>query len=139
MRHRSPLAIALALLWTLAAGAATADQTSASAPSAPAKVNVNTASAAELSYLPRLGSKVAERIVEYRKANGPFGRPEQLMEVKGIGEKLFLVLKPYLAVSGPTTLRSKVRTGSSPKSRSDRPAQRSASPSTRAVPVGKGR
>ena len=60
--------------------------------SAPKKVNINTASAAELAYLPRLGAKVAARIVEHRKEK-PFTRPEDLMEVKGIGEKLFVTLK----------------------------------------------
>ena len=44
--------------------------------------------------------EVAERIVERRKEK-PFARPEELMEVKGIGEKLFLSLKPYLSVTGP--------------------------------------
>ena len=53
------------------------------------KVNINTATEAELAYLPRLGAKVAARIVEHRKEK-PFARPEDLMEVKGIGEKLFL-------------------------------------------------
>ena len=67
------------------------------------KVNINTATAAELAYLPRLGAKVAARIVEHRKEK-PFAKPEDLMEVKGIGERLFVTLKPYVAVSGPTTL-----------------------------------
>ena len=54
-------------------------------------------------YLPRIGSKVADLIVERRKEK-PFARPEELMEVKGIGEKLFLTLKPYVSITGPTTL-----------------------------------
>ena len=71
------------------------------------KVNINTATATELSYLPRLGPKVAARIVEHRKEK-PFARPEDLMEVKGIGEKLFATLKPYVAVSGPKIGRAHV-------------------------------
>jgi hypothetical protein len=62
------------------------------------------------------------------------------MEVKGIGEKLFLTLKPYIAVSGPTTLAAKVRLGSSRKrdvaSPASKPPQKSAPAS---VPAGKGR
>ena len=42
------------------------------------KININTATAAELAYLPRIGAKVAERIVERRKEK-PFARPEELM------------------------------------------------------------
>jgi competence protein ComEA len=76
---------------------------------APAKVvNINQASAAELTRLPRVGQKLADRIVEHRTGHGPFRRAEDLMEVKGVGEKMFAGLKPYLTVSGPTTLGEKV-------------------------------
>jgi competence protein ComEA len=102
------------------------------------KVNINTASEVELAYLPRLGTKVAARIVEHRKQK-PFARPEELMEVKGIGEKLFLTLKPYVALSGPTTLTAKVRSSSTSASRrSSHPAASKEKPAT-TVPVGKGR
>jgi competence protein ComEA len=99
------------------------------------KININTATAAELAYLPRIGAKVAERIVERRKEK-PFTKPEELMEVKGIGEKLYSSLKPYVAVSGPTTIRAKVRLATS--SRRSSPSAASEKP-TNAVPVGKGR
>src|SRR6185295_9666726 len=68
------------------------------------KININQASATELANLPRIGAKVADRIVEYRQAHGSFSKVEDLMEVKGIGEKLFTQLKPYVTLSGPTTL-----------------------------------
>jgi competence protein ComEA len=71
-------------------------------------VNVNQASSAEIARLPRVGAKLADRIVEHRKDHGPFKRVEDLMEVKGVGEKMFASLKPYLAVSGQTTLAEKV-------------------------------
>jgi competence protein ComEA len=103
------------------------------------KVNINTASEVELAYLPRLGAKVAVRIVEHRKQK-PFARPEELMEVKGIGEKLFVTLKPYVAVNGPTTLTAKVRSSSS--SSASRPSSPPAAPKEKpatTVPVGKGR
>ena len=62
-------------------------------------VNLNTATQAQLEALPGLGAKVAERIIEYRKQNGGFKKVEDLMNVKGIGEKSFLKLKPRLTVS----------------------------------------
>jgi len=62
------------------------------------------------------------------------------MEVKGIGEKLFLTLKPYVAVSGPTTLAAKVRLGSSRRREASSPAAKAAPKSAPAsVPAGKGR
>ena len=99
---------ASALSTLLCLGAAMVLFAESSEPSAaPGKVNINTASVAELAYLPRLGAKVAARIVERRKEK-PFTRPEELMEVKGVGEKLFKELKPYVALSGPTSLAAKV-------------------------------
>lgn len=128
-------ATSLAVLLYLGAGALAFGESAE--PAAPAKkVNVNTASAVELTYLPRIGSKVANLIVERRKEK-PFARPEELMEVKGIGEKLFLTLKPYVSISGPTTLTSKVRLSSSSPRRSSPPAAKEKP--ANAVPVGKGR
>jgi len=77
-------------------------------------VNINQASATELARLPRVGAKLADRIVAHRNDHGPFKRVEDLMGVKGVGEKMFASLKPYLTTSGQTTLASKVsssRTG----------------------------
>ena len=71
-------------------------------------VNVNQATSAEFTRLPRVGAKLADRIVAHRQEHGPFRRIEDLMEVKGVGEKFFSTLKPYLTVSGPTTLAEKV-------------------------------
>ena len=71
-------------------------------------VNINQASAEELARLPRVGAKLAQRIVQHRTDHGAFRRPEDLMQVKGVGEKFFATLKPYVAVSGPTTLAEKV-------------------------------
>jgi competence ComEA-like helix-hairpin-helix protein len=117
-----------------------ADTTSRDATPA-GKVNINQASATQIAYLPRIGAKVAARVVDYRKTHGQFARPEDLMEVKGIGEKLFLTLKPYLAVSGPTTLAAKVRLGASRRREASSPATNSppkkSAPAS--VPAGKGR
>lgn len=64
----------------------------------PVMVNLNTASLAELETLPGIGSKVAARIVEYRKMKGPFRKIEELMNVQGIGEKAFLKLRAQITV-----------------------------------------
>jgi len=100
------LALGLVALLATAASASAADTAAA----APAKktVNVNQASADELARLPRVGPSLAGKIVTHREKNGPFKRTEDLMEVKGIGEKMFASLKPYVSVSGPTTLTEKL-------------------------------
>jgi competence protein ComEA len=64
-------------------------------------VNLNTATVADLERLPGIGAKVAARIVEYRTKKGPFRKPEELMNVQGIGEKSFLKLRAQLTVSTP--------------------------------------
>lgn len=61
-------------------------------------VNLNTATAAQLETLPGIGAASAKRIVEYREKNGAFKKIEELMNVKGIGEKSFLKLKPLITV-----------------------------------------
>jgi competence protein ComEA len=62
------------------------------------KVNINTATRTELMQIPKIGEKMAERIVQFRKANGPFARVEEIMNVKGMGEKTFLAMRHQLTV-----------------------------------------
>ena len=66
-----------------------------------ATVNLNSASQAQLETLPGIGAAAAKRIIEYRQKSGPFKKIEELMNVKGIGEKSFLKLKPHITVSAP--------------------------------------
>lgn len=73
------------------------------------QVNINTATAPELERLPGVGPALAARILEHREKNGAFKRVEDLLLVKGIGEKSFERLKPYIALSGATTLGENVR------------------------------
>ncbi len=72
-------------------------------------VNINQADLSQLVLLPRVGPALATRIVEYREANGKFERVEDLMLVRGIGEKTYQLMKPFLAINGETTLKEKVK------------------------------
>jgi competence protein ComEA len=62
-------------------------------------INLNAATAAQLQTLPGVGASAAQRILDYRQKNGSFKKIEELMNVKGIGEKSFLKLKPLITVS----------------------------------------
>ena len=62
------------------------------------RINISTASKRELMILPRIGPKMAERIIAYREANGPFQSKEEIMKVKGIGKKTFENLKELIVV-----------------------------------------
>ena len=76
------------------------------APAASAPINLNTATQAQLESLPGIGAKAAQRILEYRQKNGSFKKIEDLMNVKGIGEKSFLKLKPLITVGGEKAERA---------------------------------
>ena len=72
------LTVALMMTWVVPALAADLE-----------KVNINTATLDELMTLDGIGEKYAQRILEFRDKNGPFQKPEDLLLVKGIGQKLF--------------------------------------------------
>ena len=87
-------AAALALLCLAVAAPA------AAAPDAPA-VDLNRATVEQLDALPGVGPAIAQRIVEFREKHGPFRRVEDLLKVKGIGEKSLDKLRPHVRVGKP--------------------------------------
>ena len=62
------------------------------------KLNLNTATADELETLPGIGERKAAAIVEYRGANGPFQRVDDLVEVSGIGEGILGSIRDMVRV-----------------------------------------
>lgn len=66
--------------------------------SAGALVDINAATAAELETLPRIGPTMAQRIIAYREANGPFVALEDIQDVPGIGPATFEGLKDLIRV-----------------------------------------
>ena len=61
-------------------------------------VNVNTATTTELEELPGIGEVIAQRIVEYRTANGPFASVDQLLDVSGIGDAILESIRELVTV-----------------------------------------
>jgi competence protein ComEA len=66
-----------------------------------AALNLNTATKDELVALPGIGPAKAQAIVDYRNQHGPFKSVDEIRKVKGIGEKLFLQIKPELSIGTP--------------------------------------
>ena len=66
------------------------------------RIDLNTASAEALERLPRIGPALAQRIIAYREAHGPFQKVDDLLAVKGIGPTLLETIRPYVTVhTGP--------------------------------------
>jgi competence protein ComEA len=61
-------------------------------------INLNRASVAELEGLPGVGPALAGRLVDWREANGGFKKKEDLLEVSGIGDKLYSGIKDLISL-----------------------------------------
>ena len=87
----TPLALAVSLLvlaFTAPLAAPPRADTAEQEKEAQADIDINKASVDELTTVTGIGRVLAERIVEFRDANGPYASVDDLLKVKGIGEKL---------------------------------------------------
>jgi len=113
MRKFLQFILAALVVLSIAGSAIAADSATATAPAG--VVNLNTADTAQLSLLPRIGTKTAQRIVDYRREHGLFKKTSDLMQVKGFGDKKYQHLAAYLTVDGKTTLTEKVKSPRKPR------------------------
>jgi comEA protein len=98
--YRSALVLVAALVCVsspLAAQRATKPPVAAVVSTGP--VNLNSATAAQIASLPGIGPTTADLVVQYREKNGPFKKIEEIMNVRGVGEKSFLRIKDRLTVT----------------------------------------
>jgi competence protein ComEA len=92
-------AVLLGVLFAVSPGASAASRNA----QVQGVVNLNTATLEELTRLPGVGEKKAQRILDHRTKHA-FASTDQLMKVKGFGRITYRKLKPHLATAGTTTL-----------------------------------
>lgn len=78
----------------------TEEETTAPTEEGSSLININTATASELTLLPGIGDVLAGRIIAYREANGPFTDKSQLMNVSGIGQKKLDAIRDLITTGG---------------------------------------
>lgn len=76
----------------------TTPRSSKSNPAVRFPIDLNTATAEQLEAIPGIGPVLAQRIVDYRQANGRFQSVDELLEVQGIGQKRLETMRPYVIV-----------------------------------------
>lgn len=112
-RNKPQVVVSVLVVLVLAGGAFYASRASEQAPrvvysasleevaaeaNQPLLVNINTADVEELDELPEVGPSTAQKIVDYRQANGMFRSVDELEEVSGIGPKTLEKIKPFAGV-----------------------------------------
>jgi competence protein ComEA len=107
MKWHRIVAFALAVAFGVLASSGVA--VAAAQPAPEGKLNLNAASVEQLATLPGVGEKLAARIVEYRQKAGAFKSIQELMNVKGIGERNLEKLQPYLSLGEPAAKGSASR------------------------------
>ena len=91
----------VALVFAATAGPAVAvesDDADAAKGAASRPIDINKATAVELTAIPGVGDVIAQRIVDFRDKQGPFRRVEDLLKIQGIGEKSFQKIRPHVKV-----------------------------------------
>lgn len=97
-RRGAACCLALLMLATLSATDVAAAAKQETRATKPAPIDINEAGEEALIAIPGIGEATAERIVSWREEHGPFRRVEDLMKVRGIGEKSFQKIRPYVKV-----------------------------------------
>ena len=105
MTLRRSVAIGMAVV--MAAFMAASPAVAAAEPAPADQIDLNSATVEQLTSLPGVGPTLAGRIVEYREKAGRFGSIEELLNVKGIGEKNFQKIEPRLKVTKASSTSSK--------------------------------
>jgi len=100
--RRMSVALALLLVAALSAPAFAAGNSKGTLTGV---VNINTATLEQLQLLPGIGPKTAQAIIDYRQANGDFKSPDDLIKVKGVGQKLMEKLRENVTIKGETTAK----------------------------------
>ena len=93
-----PILLLTLLMFVLLPALAGAEQVTSPSGSSSTLVDINAAGAAELVSLPGIGPALARRIIAYRGEHGPFGRIEELLDVRGIGPKMLDKIRPKIRV-----------------------------------------
>jgi len=101
MKFQRIVSLGLAVVLALVASSGLA--LAAGKPAPTSKVNINTATAQQLTVLPGVGEKLAARIVDYRQKSGGFKSVSELMNVQGIGEKNLAKIQAWLTTGGEST------------------------------------
>jgi len=98
---QSIVALAVSILFFCIVSAWAADDTPDNKLITPDKklIDINSASIEQLCEIPGVGKTIAQRIVKYREANGPFKTTADIQKVKGIGSKKFEKIKDLIAVT----------------------------------------
>jgi competence protein ComEA len=91
--------VAMALAVVVGPALAIEQDDAETAKNAPSRqIDINKATAVELTEIPGVGTVIAERIVDFRDKQGPFRRVEDLLKIRGIGEKSFQKIRPHVKV-----------------------------------------
>lgn len=94
-----PALLVVALTLTAAATTPAAPSRDDAAAKAPERLDVNSATEEQLQTVPGIGPALAKKIVAFREQNGPFESVEDLLKVRGIGERSLEKMRSHLTVS----------------------------------------
>ena len=82
-------------------------------------VNINTATSEELQQVPGIGPATAQKILQMRKSYGPFKSVDDLLAIRGLGQKRLDKMRKYLTVAKPPSAKSVLPGASSTPSQKD--------------------